>query len=104
MGDNSHNATTEGIIRRVASSASLQQQLKGQSPAEQAAIYAREGIWFDAAQIYTQLQRQQPTNRMVQQAWRVFLESVELNRVVQEPLLPLLPAAPAAVATQKAMK
>ena len=105
MGDNSHNATTEGLIRRVEASAQLKRQIKGQSPAEQAAIYAREGIWFDAAQIYTQLQRQQPTNRKVQQAWRVFLESVELNTVAQEPLLPILPiASPSPVAIQKASK
>ena len=104
MGDHSNNATTEGIIRRVEFPVSLQQQLKGKSPAEQAAIYAREGIWFDAAQLYTQLQRQQPTNRTVQQAWRIFLESVELNTVVQEPLLPILPSAPTPVAIQKAMK
>ena len=102
MGDSSHNATTEGLIRRVETSAQLQQQLKGRSLAEQAAIYAREGIWFDAAQIYTQLQRQQPTNRQVQRAWRVFLESVELNTVAQEPMLPILPIASTPAAIQKA--
>jgi Domain of Unknown Function (DUF928) len=89
MGDNSHNATTEGMIRRVEVSDVLQQQLKGKSPAEQAGIYAREGIWFDAAQIYTQLQREQPKNPNVQQAWRVFLESVELNHVAREALFPM---------------
>jgi Domain of Unknown Function (DUF928) len=89
MGDNSHNATTEGMIRRVEISNVLQQQLKGKSPAEQAGIYAREGIWFDAAQIYTQLQREQPNNPNVQQAWRVFLESVELNHVAREALFPM---------------
>ena len=104
IGDSSHNATTEGFIRRVKTSARIQQQLQGQPLTEQAAIYAREGIWFDAAQIYTQLQRQQPTNRQVQQAWRVFLESVELNAVVQEPLLPILPIASPPAAIQKAMK
>ncbi len=88
MGDNSHNATTEGMIRRVEVSDSLQQQLKGKSPEEQAGIYAREGIWFDAVQIYTQLQRAQPNNPKVQQAWRVFLESVELNHVAREALFP----------------
>ncbi len=89
MGDNSHNATTEGMIRRVEASDSLQQQLKGQSLEDQAGIYAREGIWFDAAQIYTQLQRQQPNNRRIQNAWHIFLESVALNNIAQEALFPL---------------
>jgi hypothetical protein len=89
MGDNSHNATTEGMIRRVEASTFLKQQLKGASPEKQAAIYAREGIWFDAAQLYTQLQREQPHNHKVQQAWREFLESVALTNLAQEALFPL---------------
>jgi Domain of Unknown Function (DUF928) len=89
MGDNSHNATTEGMIRRIEASTQLKQQLKSASPEEQAAIYAREGIWFDAAQLYTQLQREQPNNRKIQQSWREFLESVSLNNVAREPLFPI---------------
>jgi Domain of Unknown Function (DUF928) len=93
MGDNSHNAT-EGMIRRVERSTLLKQQLKGTSPEEQAAIYAREGIWFDAAQLYTQLQREQPNNRKIQQAWREFLDSVALNNLSQEALFPFAARSP----------
>ncbi len=89
MGDNSHNATTEGMIRRVEASPLLKQQIKGASSEEQAAIYAREGIWFDAARLYTQLQREQPNNRKVQQAWREFLDSVALTNLSQEAFFPL---------------
>ncbi len=94
MGDNSHNATTEGMIRRIAASTALNQQLKGATPEEQAAIYAREGIWFDAARLYTQLQREQPNNRKVKQAWREFLDSVALTNLSQESFFPLVSSFP----------
>jgi hypothetical protein len=78
---------TEGWIERVNLSSELQAKLSGKSPTEKASLYASEGIWYDALQILADLRRTQPTSA-TQGAWQNLLQSVELNSLVTEPVLP----------------
>ncbi len=85
--DASNDMMTEGWVERVIPSSELKAKLSGKSPAEQASLYAAEGIWYDAAQILADLQRTQPTSA-TQVNWQNLLQSVELNSLVTEPILP----------------
>ncbi len=85
--DASNDMMTEGWVERVTPSRELQAKLAGKSPAEQASLYAAEGIWYDAVQILADLQRSQPTSA-TQANWQTLLQSVELNSLVTEPVLP----------------
>jgi hypothetical protein len=85
--DASNDMMTEGWIERVTLSSGLQSKLTGQSPAEQASLYAAEGIWYDAAAILAELRRSQP-NATSQINWQNLLSSVDLNSIAIEPLIP----------------
>lgn len=85
--DASNDMMTEGWVERVTPSRELQAKLVGKSPAEQASLYAAEGIWYDAVQILADLRRSQPTSA-TQANWQNLLQSVELNSLVTEPILP----------------
>jgi Domain of Unknown Function (DUF928) len=85
--DASNDMMTEGWVERVTPSPQLQAKLSGKSPAEQASLYAAEGIWYDAVQILADLRRTQPT-LATQVNWQNLLQSVELNSLVTEPILP----------------
>lgn len=77
--DPSSNMMTEGWLQRVELGADLQKQLQSASPLDQSTIYAREGIWHDAAAILMQLRRTQPNNPTVASHWKTLLNSVALD-------------------------
>lgn len=87
--DASNDMMTEGWIERVNPSPELKSKLSGKSPAEQASLYAAEGIWYDALQILADLRRTQSTPT-TQTYWQTLLQSVELNNLATETVLPKL--------------
>jgi Domain of Unknown Function (DUF928) len=97
--DASNDMMTEGWIERVNLSSELQAKLSGKSPTEKASLYASEGIWYDALQILADLRRSQPTSA-TQGAWQNLLQSVELNSLITEPVLPKDNATPNVSATR----
>jgi Domain of Unknown Function (DUF928) len=80
--DPSSNMVTEGWIDRIELTDDLRQQLKG-TPAEQAAVYAKEGIWFDAASTLLKLRQEQPQNAAIAEQWKQLLESVQLGQFAE---------------------
>jgi Domain of Unknown Function (DUF928) len=80
--DPSSNMLTEGWIQRLEMTQDLRQQLKG-TPAEQSAVYAKEGIWFDAVSTLLTLRREQPQSAAIAEQWKQLLESVELGQFAQ---------------------
>lgn len=85
--DASNDMLTEGWVERIKPSTELQAKLSGKSPSEQAALYAAEGIWYDAAAILADLRRTQPTAES-QTRWQSLLGSVDLTNLATEPLFP----------------
>ncbi|MBE9011779.1 DUF928 domain-containing protein [Pseudanabaenaceae cyanobacterium LEGE 13415] len=77
--DPSTNMITEGWIQRVELATVLKNQLQSASLLDQAKLYAREGLWYDAVAIFLMLRRTQPSNAAIVNDWKVFLNSVALD-------------------------
>jgi Domain of Unknown Function (DUF928) len=73
-------------VRRIASAPSAQSTTP--TPLEQAAVYARHGIWFDALTALAQARRAQPNQPELQTTWADFLASAGLQSIATEPLRP----------------
>lgn len=72
-----------GYIRRVSPSQKLVDQLKNTfKPIDRAALYAQEGIWFEAIQTLEEAQRTVPSNPEVTEEWISLLSSAKLDRVI----------------------
>lgn len=69
-----------GYIHRNNFDYRIQEQLKTANPQQQAAIYAQNGIWFDALNTLAQL-RQSSQNPSVEQDWQTLLQSVNLDGI-----------------------
>jgi Domain of Unknown Function (DUF928) len=77
---------TEGIIRRVQADNALTNNLRAAKPLEKVALYAKYGIWFEAAVNMVQLRRSQPNNPEIASAWQDLLQSAGLGKIANEPL------------------
>jgi len=77
--DPSTNMITEGWVQRVELPTVLSNQLQSASVLDQARLYAKEGLWYDAAATFVMLRRTQPNNAAIAQDWKIFLDSVALE-------------------------
>jgi hypothetical protein len=84
----SNNLLTEGWLQRVVLDETVQQQLQSASLRERAAIYAREGVWYDALSTLMMLRQSQPNNAALTKDWQSLLESVDLGSIATATLLP----------------
>ncbi|MBD2547731.1 MULTISPECIES: DUF928 domain-containing protein [Planktothricoides] len=82
------NPFVEGLIRRVEPPASLQQKLKQASALERVNLYANAGFWYDTIAELANLRRSNPDDSQLAQEWEELLRSVQLDRLVLEPLNP----------------
>jgi hypothetical protein len=78
----------EGQIRRVALDAALTNQLKSLSPLERAALYGKNGIWYDTLTSLAEQRRSQPQDTTLAATWENLLKSVGLEAIATKPLLP----------------
>ncbi len=69
-----------GYIQRNNLNYRIQEQLKTANPQQQVAIYAQNGIWFDALNTLAQL-RKSSQNRSIEQDWQSLLQSVNLDDI-----------------------
>jgi hypothetical protein len=84
----SANPTVEGWVQRVEPPSPLQTSLNQSSSEAQSAIYAENGIWFEALASLTELRRSRPQDRNITQDWNDLLSSVSLKPFLStEPLL-----------------
>ncbi|HEY9651617.1 MAG TPA: DUF928 domain-containing protein [Coleofasciculaceae cyanobacterium] len=81
------NVYLDGSIQRVAESPALTNALKSASPQERPAIYAEEGVWFDAIADLAQLRRQNPNDSTLAEDWAALLQAVGLDAMVEAPLV-----------------
>jgi hypothetical protein len=77
----------KGQIQRIEPSQALLSQLKNVSPLERAALYGKNGIWFDTLTSLAQLRREQPGDSTLRANWEELLRSVGLGAIATKPLL-----------------
>lgn len=85
--DDTLNVYLDGSIQRVAESPALTNALKSASPQDRPAIYAEEGVWFDAVANLAQLRQQNPNDSALAEDWAALLEAAGLERMVEAPLV-----------------
>lgn len=76
-----------GEIQRIQPDDDLSQKLAQAQPLEQAAIYAKYGIWFESLATLATLRQQQPENFTLASHWRELLDSVGLEEVADQPFV-----------------
>jgi Domain of Unknown Function (DUF928) len=95
-------AVTQGQVQRIVPPTTLAQALQNVSPAQRAALFAKEGIWYDAASNFLESRRQADNSQSLAN-WQEFINSVpwgldpaQLNQVIQAPIAaaPPVPATP----------
>ncbi|NET35417.1 MAG: DUF928 domain-containing protein [Cyanothece sp. SIO1E1] len=77
----------EGQVKRILPGPSLRSQLAGKSDLQQAAIYGREGIWYDMLNNLAQPQQTQPNDSTITANWVEILSSEGLEAIATQPLL-----------------
>ncbi|MBD0345662.1 MAG: DUF928 domain-containing protein [Coleofasciculus sp. Co-bin14] len=84
--------TVEGRIERIAPNPTLSKQLNTLLPLERAAMYGKDGIWYDTLTTLAQLKRSQPNDVTLAANWQELLTSVGLEAIATKPLLNLDPS------------
>jgi hypothetical protein len=77
----------EGWVERVKLNSSLAQRLQQATPQQQAALYAENGIWYDALTTLAELHVDQPTNASFVADWKSLLNSVGLENLANYPVV-----------------
>lgn len=91
FGPDSESKITYGAIKRVRPTTKLINQLTTISkPIERAAIFAQEGIWFEAVQTLAEAQQPVPKNAEVVDEWTDLMKSANLSLVLQYRFVPQL--------------
>lgn len=85
--DRSGDIISEGWVRRIPLDEMLDQQLKQVPAAQQSALYAQAGIWYDALNTAAQQRCLYPDNPALTSQWNTLLTSVGLEGLVDQPLL-----------------
>ena len=65
----------QGWVRRVNHTPQLMKELEQATVADRPAIYARNGLWFDALRAIADEQRRQPQSHLWKKAWADFLKA-----------------------------
>lgn len=77
----------EGVVHRITPNRAIAQQLQIGEPKQQIAIYANNGIWYDALTTLAHLRQQNPQDAQLQTEWKDLLEAINLGDIVQKPLV-----------------
>lgn len=77
----------QGEIRRVELNQALMSQLQQVSPIERAALYGKEGIWYETVGTLAELVRSQPMDAALADNWKQLLSSVGLEAIAAQPLV-----------------
>ncbi|MFB2918063.1 MULTISPECIES: DUF928 domain-containing protein [Aerosakkonema] len=86
--DQINSPIVQGFIELTDPSPTLTQQLKeAQGERDRLALYAKNGIWYEALSTIAELHRTDPNNPDVAAAWEELLKSVGLEELAKEPLV-----------------
>ncbi len=78
----------KGRIRRIEPTPALINQLKQLSPLERAALYGKNGLWYDTVASLAEQRRSHPNDLTLTTTWEKLLKSVGLEVIATKPLLP----------------
>ncbi|MCP2726881.1 DUF928 domain-containing protein [Limnofasciculus baicalensis] len=84
--DMSNSTFVAGWIQRVAPKSELQHQLNTVLPQQQPAIYAANGIWYEALASLAKLRCSHPNDVTFTSNWESLLEQVGLSEIAKKPL------------------
>jgi len=84
---NSPPTFVEGVVQRVQLNPSIVKELQTTEPLKRYAIYAQNGIWYEALTILAQLRQNNPEDAALQAEWRNLLSSIRLDDIAAEPIL-----------------
>lgn len=76
-----------GLVRRV-ERPNLKKQLESATPQKRIILYAAEGIWYDALTSLAERRRAYPQDDKLNDDWAGLLQSVGLEKLAPEPLVP----------------
>jgi hypothetical protein len=76
-----------GSIKRVAVNPELENKLKQGASLDLADRYQTNNLWYDAMATIAELRRSRPTDTAVVTKWQQMLNSVNLQKLAQEPLV-----------------
>ncbi|MEA5599602.1 DUF928 domain-containing protein [Nostoc sp. UHCC 0252] len=80
---NSPPTFVEGVIQRVQLNPAVVKELQTTEPLKRYAIYAQNGIWYEALAILAQLRQKNPA---LQTEWRNLLGSINSSDIAAEPI------------------
>lgn len=76
----------EGSVRRIQSDSTLS-QIDRAKPLDKVALYAKNGVWFDAVATLAALRKAQPNDPQVALAWENLLKDAGLGAIANAPLM-----------------
>jgi Domain of Unknown Function (DUF928) len=77
----------EGWVQRVNLEVALSDQFKQLSPQQQAAIYAKNGIWYDALTTLAELRLTGSQDSRLTEDWKNLLKVIQLEKMATKPLI-----------------
>ena len=86
--DRSADIFVDSWVQRINFDPALQSELKQASPEGRAALYAVNGIWYDSLKALFETRKANPNNSALVNEWADLLDSVGLDTVAREPLIP----------------
>lgn len=83
---NDSSPLVEGWVQRTVPNSALSKSLKNADGRQRVALYAANGIWYDAISTLSDLRRREPKNPELMADWVSLLESIGLKEIATEPV------------------
>ncbi|ARV58804.1 hypothetical protein BZZ01_09270 [Nostocales cyanobacterium HT-58-2] len=84
----SDDIAVEGLVQRITPKDELTRRLQTATPRQRVALYAQAGIWQDAVTTLGELRRAKRQDATLAADWKELLESVGLEDIATEAILP----------------
>jgi len=86
--DRSADIFVDGWVQRIKLDPALQSELQQVSLSDRPSLYAVNGIWYDSLAALFETRTSSPNNSALVNEWADLLDSVGLNQIAREPLVP----------------
>lgn len=86
--DRSADVVVDGWVQRVDTDPALKSELQRATPSDRVALYAVNGIWYDAVAALSETRQSSPNQSVQAEEWADLLKSVGLDKIAQAPLVP----------------
>lgn len=83
----SASVSVQGMVQRVSLDSTLESQVEKAMPRERVALYAANGIWYEALTTLAELHRIQPNDSSLAAAWTELLQQVGLQAIAPQPII-----------------